>query len=57
MAHACYLDDIIMESEGEKGLGSLVLIEAESRPTVPDLHRTEAHRPLGFEITKLAVFF
>lgn len=27
MGYACYFDDIIMESEEERGLGSLVLIE------------------------------
>lgn len=27
MNYACYFDDIIMESERERGLGSLVLIE------------------------------
>lgn len=38
MDYACYLDDTIMESEGEKGLGSL-------SPTIPDLHYTE-RKPL-----------
>ncbi len=45
MDYACYLDDIIMESEGEKGF--LVLIEAESRrPTVPDLHHRKQKNDL-----------
>lgn len=39
MHYASYFDDIIMESEGEKGSGSSVLIEAESlRTTVLDFY-------------------
>lgn len=57
MDYACHLDDIIMESEGEKG--SLLLMEAEShRPTVPDLHHRETKEwHLVYEVTKLAVVF
>lgn len=61
MDYACYFDDIIMESEGEKGLGSLALIEAESlRPTVADFHRAgkaATSQPLIFEVTQLPLIY